>query len=280
MFNRTERWMMRVADVWVVIAALLGVATVLGLCLALLAATDWGFVFSATLFQQGLPPVLRTAVLYTAATALQISVGLLVVSHIGSPGAMTGLLLVLPFSVGVAAPATIARAFLQPELSDNLIAEFLSPLESSFGVAAVVVLFDTWQWLGLLIIALGLQLKAAAPNYKDAAAVEGFSRWQTVRWLVAPACRYVVVVYALIKLLDWLKKEDLIRALVGELGGHDNRTLPLLLSRWYFSGNEVQTPASAVGIGLQLSALLLLVSLVLRLGPVRRVLGTSTAQDR
>jgi multiple sugar transport system permease protein len=267
-----ERTLHFLSTAWIWFAMLLGLATLIGLIYAFTPSSSLVRATLASLRGDALDAACITFALYLCATTIQVGLALIAISYIGAPGPLLSFLLVLPFSVGVAAPATIARALLQPALSGNHIAEYLTPLATGLGVSVVVIVLDTWQWLGLLILALGLQLKSAAREFKDFATVEGFSRFQIIRWLIVPTCRYVILVYGILKLMDWLKKEDLIRALVGDLGGHQNRTTALLLSRWYYSANDVQTPVSVLLIFAQLIALFFLIRILLRLEPVRRLL--------
>lgn len=264
-----------IAVSWTVFAAALALAAVVGLFRISPLFSDMTQNWPTLLTSDVVASIAITAKLFFLSMLLQVVIALLVVSCIDTLGIAFSMLLVVPFAVGAAAPATIARAVLSPQLSHTLLAS-LDPLSSSLGVSAVVVLFDTWQWVGLLILAMCLRLKHHQTFLRDAAAIEGFGRLRTISWLIFPACKPVIMVYALLKALDWLRKEDLLTALVGDLGGpqHINRTTALLLSRWYYGQSE-QTPLAAACIFVQVVVLAVGVRWILNTRAAKGALGLS-----
>ena len=65
----------------------------------------------------------------------------------------------------------------------------------------VLVLMDTWHWLGLVVILAYAGLSSISQDYYRAAAIDGASRWAIFRYIQLPKISGVLSIAALLRLL-------------------------------------------------------------------------------
>lgn len=167
--------------------------------------------------------------------------------------------LAIPFVLGVSAPFTALSAFLSPAVGP-----FSVPLlASSNSVTAWIVLIDTWQWVGLLILLCAVRLQTTTSSLLDEATMLGLTAFARCRLILLPALLPTLVIYCAVRLTDWLRKTDAIRVFTGDGGfGNTARTLPILIHKWFFIPDAKSL--SATLILLQLLLLMLVYWVVFR----------------
>jgi ABC-type sugar transport system permease subunit len=103
----------------------------------------------------------------------------------------------------------------------------------------VLVFVDTWQWLGVLLVASYLQLGEIPAEHFEQAELEGFGRLRRWHLLVWPRLRPVIGLYVCIRAVDWIRKADVIRAFFGQGGpGMSVETFGLYIARLSFQTGD------------------------------------------
>lgn len=178
----------------------------------------------------------HTAILFLISTIFQIVLTILITIHLRSTYNWIKPLLVVPYATGVIAPAFSLYVLLSPALGPfqiNILGTYL-------GAVVVIVLIDTWQWLGVLLLACFLILEQIPQAHFEQAQLEGiarFSRWWLIAW---PELRKVIILYVAVRLIDWVRKIDVIKAIFGEGGpGHSVETVGIYIVKIYYqSGGQ------------------------------------------
>lgn len=67
---------------------------------------------------------------------------------------------------------------------------------------ALILIVDTWHWLGLVVIMAYAGLAAIQPAFYQAAAVDGASRCQVFRWIELPKIAGTMWIVLLLRLVD------------------------------------------------------------------------------
>jgi glycerol transport system permease protein len=66
----------------------------------------------------------------------------------------------------------------------------------------LIVVMDTWHWVGLVAILSYSGLASISPSHYQAAAIDQASRWQVFRWVELPAMRGVLLMALLLRFMD------------------------------------------------------------------------------
>ena len=66
----------------------------------------------------------------------------------------------------------------------------------------LIVVMDTWHWVGLVAILAYSGLAAIAPAYYQAAAIDRASRWQVFRYIELPKLRGVLLMAVMLRFMD------------------------------------------------------------------------------
>lgn len=183
-----------------------------------------------------LSAVKNTFKLFLISTVLQIFVAIIVTIHFQSVYSWLKPLLVAPFAMGVVAPAISMLV-----LFSSAIGPFqLNLLGTAYGGTFIIVLIDTWQWLGVLLLASFLAIEPIPKAHFEQAQLERISKFRRW-WLVArPELQIVMLFYVGVRLIDWIRKVDTIRAMFGE-GGPENfaETIGIYIAKTYYQwGNK------------------------------------------
>jgi glycerol transport system permease protein len=67
---------------------------------------------------------------------------------------------------------------------------------------ALILLVDTWHWLGLVVVLAYAGLSSIQPAYYQAAAVDSASRWGVFRWIELPQISGALWIVLLLRLVD------------------------------------------------------------------------------
>jgi multiple sugar transport system permease protein len=118
-----------------------------------------------------------------------------------------------------------------------------------------VVIGDTWQWTPFVFIVLLAALESLDQEVREAALVDGASRWQSFRHITAPAILPVTTTIILIRIIEGFKIIDMPNILLG--GGPGTATQSMTLQA-YIDWNTLNLGRSAAVAYL----LLILVSIV------------------
>jgi multiple sugar transport system permease protein len=120
---------------------------------------------------------------------------------------------------------------------------------------AAVIIGDTWQWTPFVFIVLLAALESLDQEVREAALVDGASRWQSFRHITMPAILPVTTTIVLIRLIEGFKIIDMPNILLG--GGPGTATQSMTLQA-YIDWNTLNLGRSAAIAYL----LLILVSVV------------------
>jgi multiple sugar transport system permease protein len=118
-----------------------------------------------------------------------------------------------------------------------------------------VIIGDTWQWTPFVFIVLLAALESLDQEVKEAALVDGASRWQSFRHITVPALLPVTTTIVLIRIIEGFKIIDMPNILLG--GGPGTATESMTLQA-YLAWNTLNVGRSAAIAYL----LLILVSIV------------------
>ena len=105
-----------------------------------------------------------------------------------------------------------------------------------------VIIGDTWQWTPFVFIVLLAALESLDQEVREAALVDGASRWQSFRHITLPAILPVVTTIVLIRMIEGFKIIDMPNILLG--GGPGTATQSLSLQA-YIDWNTLNLGRSA-----------------------------------
>jgi multiple sugar transport system permease protein len=106
----------------------------------------------------------------------------------------------------------------------------------------VVILGDTWQWTPFVFIVLLAALEGMDQEVREAAMVDGASRWQSFVHITVPAILPVTTTIVLIRLIEGFKIIDMPNILLG--GGPGTATQSMTLQA-YFDWSSLNLGRSA-----------------------------------
>ena len=107
---------------------------------------------------------------------------------------------------------------------------------------AAVIIGDTWQWTPFVFIVLLAALEGLDQEVKEAALVDGASRWQSFRHITVPAILPVTTTIVLIRMIEGFKIIDMPNILLG--GGPGTATQSMTLEA-YIDWNTLNLGRSA-----------------------------------
>jgi ABC-type sugar transport system permease subunit/ABC-type glycerol-3-phosphate transport system permease component len=161
--------------------------------------------------------IYNTLLLYVLSISIQVCTLLIGTLLVRRTALITKLILILPFATGSVAPASGFYILFSPQLGPFSTEWFLA---SPAGARLLIAIIDSWQWTGMLLF-LGFTLVERIPSSQfEQAILEGISRLQRWKLVVWPMISRLLFIYAVIKLMDWLRKFEMIKFLFGE-GGPD-----------------------------------------------------------
>lgn len=152
----------------------------------------------------------RSALFSALALGVQLPLGIgtaLMLRKV-DPRAATAMLMCLsiPLVVPTNMIAGLWLALIRPE---GLGGQVLSALGLTFDYKftawqtwVLILLVDTWHWLGLVVVLAYAGLASIQPAYHQAAAIDGASRWAVFRWIELPKITGVLWIVVLLRLVD------------------------------------------------------------------------------
>jgi len=152
-------------------------------------------------------------------------------------------ILLFPYAMGVVAPAFAFFAL----LSTGIGPLDVSLADSIWSKRVVIALIDTWQWIGILLVASLFKINQIPRSYFQMADLEGMGRWTRWRLIIWPEIRYVFIFYMVFRFLDWMRKVDAIRALYNRGPAGALQTIAMYIGQVYFEAAQA-APGSLAGI--------------------------------
>lgn len=230
-FVSRDTWPRLVVWVFFFSCSALGIAIVLALL-----TKAWKISLISSLLKVGsdeklLSALKNTLILFLLSLFVQFLAVFMATMYIRKIPKYLEVLLILPFAAGLIAPSFSLFVFLSSALGPMNLGILGNPI----GARAIIVLIDTWQWVGIILLVSFIRLKSVSLDQYDQARLEGISRFRCWLFLTWPSIRYVFVLYSAVRAIDWLRKVDSIKAIFGEGGpGYACETLGLYISKLYF----------------------------------------------
>ena len=152
----------------------------------------------------------RSALFSTLAISVQIPLGIaiaLMLRKVGPRGATLMLMcLAIPLVVPTNMIAGLWLALLRPEgLGGQALSALHLTLDYKFTALhtwALILIVDTWHWLGLVVVLAYAGLSSIQPAYYQAAAVDSATRWAVFRWIELPQISGALWIVLLLRLVD------------------------------------------------------------------------------
>lgn len=152
----------------------------------------------------------RSALFSTLAISVQIPLGIaiaLMLRKVGPRGASLMLMcLAIPLVVPTNMIAGLWLALLRPEgLGGQALSALRLTLDYKFTALhtwALILIVDTWHWLGLVVVLAYAGLSSIQPAYYQAAAVDSATRWAVFRWIELPQISGALWIVLLLRLVD------------------------------------------------------------------------------
>lgn len=152
----------------------------------------------------------RSAVFSALALGLQLPLGIAIALMLRAGGPRLAIVMLMCVSIPLVAPANmIAGLWLAVVQPEGLGGRALSALGLVFDYKftalhtwMLILLVDTWHWLGLVVVLAYAGLSAIQPAYYQAAAVDGASRLAVFRWIELPKIVGTLWIVLLLRLVD------------------------------------------------------------------------------
>lgn len=152
----------------------------------------------------------RSALFSALALGVQLPLGIataLMLRRIGPRGASLMLMcLAIPLVVPTNMIAGLWLALIRPEgLGGQALSALNLTLDYKFTALhtwALILVVDTWHWLGLVVVLAYAGLSSIQPAYYQAAAIDSASRWAVFRWIELPQIAGVLWIVVLLRLVD------------------------------------------------------------------------------
>lgn len=114
---------------------------------------------------------------------------------------------------------------------------------------AIIVAVNTIQFVGVSMIIYLAGLQSIAPEYIEAATIDGAGTWQRLRHVTLPLLQPAIATSCVLNLIGGLKLFDVIRVLTGGGPGTSTSSVSTLIGTTYFNNQEAGY-AAAMGIAL------------------------------
>ncbi|GGM92475.1 sugar ABC transporter permease [Thermopolyspora flexuosa] len=119
-----------------------------------------------------------------------------------------------------------------------------------------VVAMDAWQWTPLVVLITLAGLTAVPPPLFEAAAVDGAGYWQTLRSVVFPTIKGVLLVALLVRAMDAVRFFDIITITTNGGPADATKIIPIRLYETAFRFREIGY-ASVIGLVMLLFSIIL-----------------------
>lgn len=170
--------------------------------------TDWyQDIVSSPRFWESLG---RSALFSTLVLGIQLPLGIGVALMLQQAGPRLAPLMLMCLAIPLVVPANMIAglwlALIRPDGFGGLV---LAGLGIAFDYKftpvhtwILILLVDTWHWLGLVVVLAYAALSAIPPAYYLAASVDGASRFAVFRWIELPKIAGTMWIVLLLRLID------------------------------------------------------------------------------
>jgi multiple sugar transport system permease protein len=232
---------------------------------------NYRYVFSDPTVRHDL---LVTLMFVAIAVSLEMTLGLLLAVPLARrtrANSLASTLLLLPFAMTPAVSALIWRQLLDPNFGwiDYYLGKLGlmgQPVEwlSHPGTAWVtLVAMDVWQWTPFVALVLIAGLQGVPEEPRQAAAVDGATRWQQFRYVTLPLLMPFIAIAMLLRVVEAFKTFATVNILTGGGPGRSTELVSLTIYRVALQDFSIGA-AAALGI-VFLIVLLIVVPVLLRL---------------
>ncbi|MEA2419624.1 MAG: multiple sugar transport system permease protein [Thermoleophilaceae bacterium] len=232
---------------------------------------NYEFVFTNGTIRHDL---LITFAFVAIAVSIEMVLGLLIAVPLArrtTSNSIASTLLLIPFAMTPAVSAIIWRVLLDPNFGwvDYYLTKvgiMSSPVEwlSHPGTAWVALVgLDVWQWTPFVALVLMAGLQGVDEEPRQAAAVDGATRWQQFRYITLPLLAPFIAIALLLRVVEAFKTFATVNVLTGGGPGRSTELINLTIYRVALQDFSIGA-AAALGI-VFLLLLLLIVPQILRL---------------
>lgn len=150
----------------------------------------------------------RSLLFSTLALAIQVPLGISVARLLVGlqRGAIWGLMLcALPLVVPWNMIPMLWLGLIDPQgglIGPGLASLGFDPKFTAIHTWALLLVMDTWHWLGLVVVLAYAGLAAIPPAYRQAAAIDGASRWAVFRHIELPRLSGALSIVLLLRFVD------------------------------------------------------------------------------
>jgi multiple sugar transport system permease protein len=180
-------------------------------------------------------------------------------------------LLLLPFAIAPAVSALVWRQLLDPNFGWvdyyaqrlHLMSTPVDWLAHPTTAWVALIALDVWQWTPFVALILMAGLQGVPTEPREAAAVDGATAWQSLRYVTLPLLRPFIAIAVLLRLVEAFKTFATVQVLTGGGPGNSTEIVNLAIYRVALQDFSIGA-ASALGV-VFLILLSLIVPAVLRL---------------
>ena len=152
----------------------------------------------------------RSAVFSALALGIQLPLGIAIALMLRGAGHRVAIGMLMCVAIPLVVPANMIAglwlALLRPEgLGGQAMAALHITFDYKFTALhtwMLILVVDTWHWLGLVVVLAYAGLSSIAPAYYQAAAVDGASRLAVFRWIELPKISGALWIVLLLRLVD------------------------------------------------------------------------------
>jgi multiple sugar transport system permease protein len=217
--------------------------------------------------------ILVTLLFVAAAVSLELIIGVLLALALAPRtlgNSIASTLLLLPFAVTPVVSALLWRELLNPNYGwvdyylqrVGLIGEPIEWLSSPTTAWAALIALDVWQWTPFVALILMAGLQGMPEEPREAAMVDGATRWRMFWYITLPLLRPFVAIAVLLRVVDAFKTFATVKTLTNGGPGTSTEIINLTLYRVGLQNFQIGA-AAAIGM-LFLFMLLIIVSQLLR----------------
>lgn len=177
----------------------------------------------------------RSALFSALALGIQLPLGIAIALMLRGAGHRVAILMLMCVAIPLVVPANMIAglwlALLRPEgLGGQAMAALHIAFDYKFTALhtwVLILLVDTWHWLGLVVVLAYAGLSSIPPAYYQAASVDGASRLAVFRWIELPKISGALWIVLLLRLVDSFMIYTEVMAI--NAGGPNNATTFLSL---------------------------------------------------
>lgn len=142
------------------------------------------------------------------------------------------------------------------EIAVTLGGERVAWLSEAGSAVTIIVLVNSIQFVGISMVIYLAGLQGIAPEYIDAARIDGANSWQQLRHVMLPLLQPAFATSIILNLIGGLKLFDVIQVLSGGGPGISTNSVSTYIGRTYFD-NQAAGYSAAMGVVLFLIIVML-----------------------